>query len=154
MLLLCAACNSLLGLDKTTEVPAPDAPLQIDAAHYVCDPLPMFIGVPEMLLPSCTDYTTDSHHDQIAIASCESGVNGSVIHRSMPGAATMTPVIFTNDAAIKEVPRLGPAGDTMILRSPVVPVPGTASFASSCRLATAAGSNRRRSCSKTRSRRR
>ena len=123
MLLPCAACNSLLGLDETIEVPPADAP------HYVCDPLPAFIAGATSFLANCSDYTTDSHHDKIGIAFCPGGGgNGGAIMKGPPGSMEMTAVDFDSDATIKEVPRLAPAGDALFVRSPVIPVPGTASF--------------------------
>jgi hypothetical protein len=100
-----------------------------DAPHYVCDPLPAFIMLPKSFLPGCTDYTTDSHHDKIGVAFCSGGGgNGGVIQKGLPGSMEMRPIDFNNDASIKEVPRLGPAGDNMIVRSRDNSVPGDVVF--------------------------
>lgn len=115
MLMSCAACDQLLHLDETT-LSAPDA--AVDAAHYTCDPLPAFTAQPMMYLASCTDYTSDSHGDQLAVAFCDIGGNGGAIQQGMPGSMAMTPADLGNDVTIKEVPRLAPAGDTLFVRTP------------------------------------
>jgi hypothetical protein len=101
---LCAACNSLLGLDKTQEFP-PDAP----PLPFPCNPFPEF-ATPKIAIPGCTDYSSDADDTVRVVATCS-----GTISEGAPGSTALTPVAFdkpgTHDAA-----RLFPAGDQMAVR--------------------------------------
>ena len=112
VLVPCAACNSLLGLDPTTEreidasVDAPIPP--------TCQPLPVFASQPMTLSPGHTDYTSDPHELVRAVARDPMNVQ-----ESPPRQDRFVDSSF-NDSSLRihESPRLAPSGDQLFVRSP------------------------------------
>jgi hypothetical protein len=114
VLLLCAACNNLLGLDKATERPSSDA-LAADAPRFPCD-LSRGYAQPMKSIPACTDYTSDANGQVIVVAMC-----GAVPQQMFQGApgAQLQPAVFddANPGTTLDSPRLSPAGDQLIVRA-------------------------------------
>jgi hypothetical protein len=116
VLLSCAACNSLLGLDKTTELPGPDAP--IDAPRYACTPLPTFTKQPVRVFPGLSDYTADFHGDTLETAW---NTATSKIQEEVPGRGPFADAQIMDSAVglTNESPRLAPSGDQLFVRTKI-----------------------------------
>ena len=112
VLLLLCACNSLLGLDPTTEVPpSPDGAVA-DAPHFPCD-LSVAYPKPMTAIAGCVDYTTDASARVLAVATC----NGK-ISSGTPSDTSLQPVIFDDPGGgMLDTARVLPAGDQMVVRS-------------------------------------
>lgn len=111
VVLLCAACNNLLGLDTTSEklVDAPPAP-------PTCQPLPAFRSSATPLSAGRSDYTSDPHELSLAVAWNPSTMK---IQEAMPGQDDFVDAVI-NDTGLhaNSSPRLAPSADALFVRDP------------------------------------
>jgi hypothetical protein len=109
VLLPCAACNSLLGLEPTTELPI-DAP----PVPFVCLPLPTFRSQPMKLSDGRSDYTSDSHEVIRAVA-----WNQTRIQEGLPKQDQfMDSILFEPQMQASFAPRISPSGEQLFVHSP------------------------------------
>jgi len=123
VLLPCVACNSLLGLDPTTERGI-DAPLDAPVPP-TCQPLPMFRSQPMQMTAGRSDYTSDPHELTRAVSWNTATMK---IQDGTPGQDDFTDATFNDSAVLtNEAPRLAPSGDELFVRT-IVPIQSAVEF--------------------------
>jgi hypothetical protein len=112
VLLSCAACNSVLGLDHTTQVPSDAA---VDAASFPCMPFPTY-HAPISAVP-CPDYTSDADGQVRAVATCNRAA-GPQLAEGPPGSTTLTDLVIDDPSSgTLDRARVFPSGDQMVARA-------------------------------------